>query len=117
MRSASLGLGRTVGIFHELSIDDVRQMTLWAPKGLSPTLALGTPAFHIGPASRIDLSLDQRNRVDGAIQASVPAAIEPVPADAPRRGPNWGGSCRRYEVILRGEPTNIAHLGKNPSGA
>ena len=102
---------------HQLAVDDVRKPTLQAAHGFLAGLALAPFALVVGPALAARVAqLGDRHQVDGVVEPAVARAVEAVAdllprADVDRRRAVVGG-----EVVLVGEPGDIAYLGQHPPG-
>ena len=101
-------------IDQQTAVDGVRQPPFQAPQGLLGRLALGqlAPVVDLPGAGPADLH--HRHHVQGVIQHAVPGPGQPVADDLAaggfqRRGAGVGG-----EVILAGEPADVADLAKEP---
>ena len=92
-------------------------MPLEAADGLSSGLALGSAPLDVDAAPRIDLGLDECDRMDRAVEAPVAAAVESMPTNTPGRCRNRGGTACGREMVLGRKSTNVPDLAQDPGGS
>jgi len=90
-------------------------MTLEAADRLAPALALGAPTLDLGFCPGIDTGLDERDRVERAIQPAVAAPVEPMTLYAARLSRNGRRPVRRCEVAHGRKAPDVAHLSQDPA--
>jgi hypothetical protein len=100
----------------EVAIDHARKLPLQTAHGLFVGLARFPLPIHVGLSFRHDPTLHQGDVVQGPVQLTVPAAVQPVSLDLPRGGRERSRAGQHGEGGLGPNSGGVAYLPKDLCG-
>src|SRR5688572_15202768 len=100
----------------KLSKDDIRELPLEAPDRFLVGFPLRAKSLHVGLRVRVSLTPRQRHYVEGVVQLTIAAAVEPVSLRPSRGSLERSSSCQHRECALRSDPRGITDLYENLGG-